>query len=159
MDHRCLYGHRVPGAFSFAVQNRTCPTCGAGTLTLNGYEAARALAGDGGLDAMAAFAAVRLLEANWRLVPVDASDDTAPVASPSAALGAPVEEARAAAPASTAGPASAVTDELEVVEVQPVAPVQPAGTVKPVVRTSAARERAARGAGYDAGDEAFFKGA
>jgi hypothetical protein len=90
-------------------------------------------------------------------VPVDASDDTAPVASPSAALGAPVEEPRAAGAAPSAGPASAVTDEVEVVEVQPVAPVQSAGSVKPVVR-AAPRERAPRGAGYDAGDEAFFKG-
>jgi hypothetical protein len=152
MDHRCLYGHRVPATFSFAIQNRTCPTCGAGTLTLNGYEAARALAGDGGLDAMAAFAAVRLLEASWRLVPVDAVD-AAPAEAPSAALGAPEEEPRAAAPA--AGPA---VDELEVVEVQPVAPVQTTGNVKPVVRSAGARERAARGGAYDAGDEAFFKG-
>ena len=62
MDHRCLYGHRVPETFVYAIQSRSCPTCGAPTVTVNGYQAARKLAAEGGIEAVAAFNAMRLLE-------------------------------------------------------------------------------------------------
>ena len=58
MDHRCLYGHRVPAAFTFAIQNRTCPTCGAPTVTITGYQAARKLTTEVGLEAVTAQVAV-----------------------------------------------------------------------------------------------------
>ncbi len=77
MDHRCLYGHRVPISFTFAIQNRVCPTCGANTVTLNGYQAARRLTQDAQIDAVVAFNAVRILESEWVLTPISgaAEDD------------------------------------------------------------------------------------
>lgn len=70
MDHRCLYGHRVPITFTFAIQNRVCPTCGANTVTLNGYQAARRLTQEAQIDAVIAFNAVRILESEWVLTPI-----------------------------------------------------------------------------------------
>jgi hypothetical protein len=94
MDHRCLYGHRIPAAFTFAIQNRSCPTCGAPSVTVNGYQAARKLAVEAGLDAVVAFNAVRVLEADWVLSPV-AGDNAVGVVASGTAL---AEQAVAAPP-------------------------------------------------------------
>ena len=100
MDHRCLYGHRVPAAFTFAIQNRTCPTCGAPTVTITGYQAARKLTTEVGLEAVTAFSAIRVLEAEWALTPVSSE----PVAAPSAGTA-----------LAAAAPAAAAEEEEEVV--------------------------------------------
>lgn len=86
MDNRCLYGHRVPAAFTFAIQSRNCPTCGAPTVTITGYQAARKLTTEVGLEAVAAFSAIRVLESEWILTPVAA--DGLAMAAGGAALGA-----------------------------------------------------------------------
>ena len=142
MDHRCLYGHRVLSSFTFAIQNRTCPTCGAETLTIHGYRAARRLANEGGMDPMAAFAAIRILETEWTLVPTPQTADAQPTGG--TALAADEE------PAPTV--VSAV-DEVEVID--PQTPAK--GAVKPVVRERS--ERAPRAASVAPGEDAFFKGA
>ena len=64
MDHRCLYGHRVPATFAYAIQNRLCPMCGASTVTVTGYQVARKLTQEAGMDAHAAFQAVKVIEAD-----------------------------------------------------------------------------------------------
>lgn len=71
-DHRCLYGHRVPVRYTYAIAQRQCPMCGGPTLTLPAYEAARRIASTLQVDAMVAFQALRLVEDRWRLVPVEA---------------------------------------------------------------------------------------
>ena len=71
MDHRCLYGHRVSESLAHALSTRTCPTCGAATVSLAGYQAARTLSREGGLEAVAAFNAVRLLERDWVFSPAE----------------------------------------------------------------------------------------
>lgn len=67
MDHRCLYGHRVPEQFTFAITQRTCPTCGAPCVTLEGYRLARRLTQEVPLEALAAFSVVRLLEMHYTI--------------------------------------------------------------------------------------------
>lgn len=67
MDHRCLYGHRIPEQFSFAIQQRLCPTCGAPCVTLDGYRLARRLTQEVPLEALAAFNVVRILEGSFVL--------------------------------------------------------------------------------------------
>lgn len=69
MDHRCLYGHRIPEQFSFAIQQRLCPTCGAPCVTLDGYRLARRLTQEVPLEALAAFNVVRILEGAFVLTP------------------------------------------------------------------------------------------
>lgn len=136
MDHRCLYGHRVPSTFTYAIQSRSCPTCGAPTVTVAGYAAARKLATEGGLEAVAAFHAVRLLEGEWTLVPNAQGAQTARPATPAApALLAPEEEAATAVhapPASAAPPARAAAEEEEVVVDDEVVEVSPAPAPAPV---------------------------
>ena len=79
MDHRCLYGHRIPVHFTFAVQARQCPTCGAPTVTVLGYQLARTLAEEVPLDPVKAFSAVRLIESRYALadLPAEVSEDEA----------------------------------------------------------------------------------
>jgi hypothetical protein len=161
MDHRCLYGHRVPAAFTFAIQNRACPTCGSPTVTLTGYQAARTLAADAGLDAMAAFQAIRVLEGQWTLSPREAP--AAPAATPGPALGAP-EPARGAA---------GTEEEVVVVEeVGDAAATGPAGPPEPRITPRIRQERpavprapappAAAGGrpapGFGKTEDEFFKG-
>lgn len=67
MDHRCLYGHRVPATFAFAIQNRLCPMCGAATVTVTGYQVARKLTTDANLDAVQAFNVIKVIESEWVL--------------------------------------------------------------------------------------------
>lgn len=69
MDHRCLYGHRIPEQFSFAINQRVCPTCGAPCVTLDGYRLARRLTQEVPLEALAAFTVVRLLETHYTINP------------------------------------------------------------------------------------------
>lgn len=79
MDHRCLYGHRIPEQFSFAINQRVCPTCGAPCVTLDGYRLARRLTQEVPLEALAAFTVVRLLETHYTIAakPVDGVEDPA----------------------------------------------------------------------------------
>ena len=72
MDHRCLYGHRVPATFAFAIQNRLCPMCGAATVTVAGYQVARKLTTEANLDAVQAFNVIKVIESEWVLQPVGA---------------------------------------------------------------------------------------
>src|SRR5687768_359447 len=90
MDHRCLYGHRVPVAFTYAIQSRSCPTCGAPTVTVTGYQAARKLTTEVGLEAVAAFSAIRVLESEWVLTPITVDAATAPSAGAALGAGPPV---------------------------------------------------------------------
>lgn len=177
MDHRCLYGHRVPAAFTFAIQSRTCPTCGAPTLTINGYQVARKITLEAQLDAVAAFQIVRIIEADWVITPPPApageSTGTAPPATPPA-TGASVPPAAAAPEPSTASAIEASpVDEEEVVVDEDVDPMSLTAVpdarlaIKPVLRgksktevdkKEADRREAAKLAGFDPGEEDFFKG-
>lgn len=82
-DHRCLYGHRVQARFAFAIQSRQCPMCGAPTISIQGYQAARRLADELHQDALVAFNTLRLLEQSWRLVPIDVPTTATPSGQPS----------------------------------------------------------------------------
>lgn len=78
MDHRCLYGHRIPENFTFAISQRLCPTCGAPCVTLEGYRLARRMTQEIPLEALAAFNVVRMLELHYTVTPrVETSDDSA----------------------------------------------------------------------------------
>jgi len=92
MDHRCLYGHRVPSTYAFAIQNRLCPMCGAGTVTVTGYQVARKLATDASLDAVSAFNVVKVIESEWNLVPLNQTEEQPeiPAAQATPAVVAPV---------------------------------------------------------------------
>ncbi len=136
MDHRCLYGHRVPSSFIHAISGRACPTCGAATVTVVGYVAARKLAKEGGMEALAAFNAVRLLESEWALVPVDTPSEA---------------EDLTRVPAAVALADSPAGDDVEVVDGDAAAPPR----VRPVVRSRASGRSAP--AELAPGDEAFFK--
>lgn len=184
MDHRCLYGHRVPASFTFAIQSRSCPTCGAPTVSLVGYQAARKLAVEGGIDAVAAFHAVRLLETEWTLTPNAAARPAASPPAPAPVLSVVDEEpAQAAAAGAVAAPAheedEVVVDE-ETVE-PPVAPAVSAASdipdvpdvadvasapeprVRPVPRARPKDEKkgpeGAAPRAFEPGEEDFFKGA
>ena len=78
MDHRCLYGHRIPEQFSFAIQQRLCPTCGAPCVTLDGYRLVRRLTQEVPLEALAAFNVVRILEGSFVLTarPSEGGEDS-----------------------------------------------------------------------------------
>lgn len=65
MDHRCLYGHRVVSEYAYAIERRTCPTCGAPTVTVQGYRLARKLTKEVPLGALEAFHTVRVVELNY----------------------------------------------------------------------------------------------
>ena len=79
MDYRCLYGHRIPEHFTFSIQQRLCPTCGAPCVTLDGYRLARRLCQEVPLEAIAAFNVVRLIETHYTLTAraVDGADTPA----------------------------------------------------------------------------------
>jgi hypothetical protein len=157
MDHRCLYGHRVLSSFTFAIQNRSCPTCGAATVSVHGYAAARKLSLEGGLDALAAFNAMRLLETDWKLVPAENAPAEAPAPARPAALAAAVEEE------GTAPAAVPVPEEVEIVEETETAAPPPrpaaasAAAVKPVVRSRPPRGERENAASFDASEAEFFK--
>ncbi len=67
MDHRCLYGHRVQTELAYAIERRTCPTCGAPTVTVQGYRLARKLTKEVPLGALEAFHTVRVVELNYTI--------------------------------------------------------------------------------------------
>lgn len=79
MDYRCLYGHRVSAEFSFAIENDTCPRCGAQLVSVDGYQLARSLAAGVPLEAVQAFATVRFLEKNFDLTPKGVEEAVAAV--------------------------------------------------------------------------------
>jgi hypothetical protein len=106
MDHRCLYGHRVPATFAFAIQNRVCPMCGASTVTVTGYQVARKLASEASLDAMAAFNIIKVIESEWSFTPLNESAE-APATEPVAQNTAPaitVPPPRLSEPAPSSNP-------------------------------------------------------
>jgi hypothetical protein len=164
MDHRCLYGHRVLASFTFAIQSRSCPTCGSSTVSVAGYQAARKLSLEGGMDALSAFNAVRLIESAWQLVPTGTVAAAGDVGTRAPALAEPEDRTvTAAIPVPT-------VDEVEVVDEQDSlagpAPTAPAGAatttvvaegapaVRPVVRGRGKGEARS----FEPGEEAFFKG-
>jgi hypothetical protein len=75
MDHRCLYGHRTPASFAFAIDSGSCPVCGAPLVSVVGYQIARKLASTVPLDPVDAFNTVRTLELEYELVPRTQTDD------------------------------------------------------------------------------------
>lgn len=117
MDHRCLYGHRIPEQFSFAINQRVCPTCGAPCVTLDGYRLARRLTQEVPLEALAAFTVVRLLETHYSITakPADGVDDAsasqqievAPSAAEDPASAEPPPKGAARAPSASAAPPAA----------------------------------------------------
>jgi len=76
MDHRCLYGHRVPKDFAWVIQQRVCPVCGAPSVSVSGYQLARRLANELSIEAMSAFNTVRMLEEDYVLFPRDQLPDS-----------------------------------------------------------------------------------
>ena len=153
MDHRCLYGHRVPVGFTFSIQSRTCPTCGAPTVTVNGYTAARKLATEAGLDAVAAFHALRVIEAEWVLSPAVAAAASAPASG----------IALAAEPVLGAAP-PAEEEEVVVEDDPPAPPPRPSPVSAPEPRITARvkvdkRAEAASAPGFGRAEDDFFKGA
>ncbi len=76
MDHRCLYGHRVPKDFAWVIQQRVCPVCGAPSVSTSGYQLARRLANELSIEAMSAFNTVRMLEEDYVLFPRDQLPDS-----------------------------------------------------------------------------------
>jgi hypothetical protein len=135
MDHRCLYGHRVPESFAFAIENRTCPTCGAPTITLDGYKLARRLATEIPLEAVQAFKAAALLEEAYVLTPREeaADADTNPkvevpriVVTPPPPI-APAEEAPAVADAPDTAELSMAEIELDADEIERTGESEAAG--------------------------------
>jgi len=68
MDHRCLYGHRVPETYKYSLTQRLCPVCGAPTVTVEGYRLARRLAQEVPLDAITSFNAIYLIEEEHMIV-------------------------------------------------------------------------------------------
>ncbi|MFZ5478354.1 MAG: hypothetical protein ACOZNI_16420 [Myxococcota bacterium] len=188
MDHRCLYGHRVPASFGFAIQNRTCPICGAPTVTVNGYQAARKVAAEAGIEAVAAFNAVRVIETDWLILAPGAALAAEPAQQQPtlAALAPPADDAAVeASPAgapSVGAPAPHVDEEVVVDDETdvpsagasvaiPTTSAAPEPRLKPPVRSakkdeprkeipSAAPGRdAEKPPGFDSAEEDFFKGA
>ncbi len=112
MDHRCLYGHRIPEQFGFAIQQRLCPTCGAPCVTLDGYRLARRLTQEVPLEALAAFNVVRILESAYTLTakPSETADDGSVSqqieVAPSATDGAVEPPSKSAAPRPVATPSA-----------------------------------------------------
>lgn len=96
MDHRCLQGHRVPAAFTFAIQNRMCPMCGNPTITEVGFDAAGLLAAKAAMDLPGAFSVIRVLESAFSLTAAGAP--TAPAATAATPTPAPGAPAAPAAP-------------------------------------------------------------
>ncbi len=180
MDNRCLYGHRVPAAFTFAIQSRSCPTCGAPTVTVTGYEAARKLTTEVGLEAVAAFNAIRVLESDWVLTPVTVEPAAAPA--PGAALAEAtqlsepateeevvvvddvVEAAPVAPKAAAAAPASEAAVKSDEPPARPaprpVSRVEPrvtAPTIEPVRTGPSPRLDVPSAGGFENAEEDFFK--
>lgn len=133
MDHRCLYGHRVPATFAFAIQNRLCPMCGAATVTVAGYQVARKLTTEANLDAVQAFNVIKVIESEWILQPVGAEtrsstanhdgEETGPA---SVKVEPPKAESRPRARAEAdvkADPPAPAMEEVEVVEEAVMEPV------------------------------------
>ena len=117
MDHRCLYGHRIPEQFSFAINQRVCPTCGAPCVTLEGYRLARRLTQEVPLEALAAFTVVRLLETNYTITakPADGAEEASNsqqievAPSPEEPPAPPGDHAKAGGRTSTPPPAAAAS--------------------------------------------------
>lgn len=167
MDHRCLYGHRVSASFTFAIQNRTCPVCGAPTVTLNGYQVARRLASEGGLESVQAFGAVRLIESEWVILAAQpaavAQNGTTQKALADAGDEAPAPngEPHPEVHHPLAVDEDVVVDEGE--EPLPPAVAVPESRVRPVMRgkTKTDEKKDAKDGdkpAFDPGEEDFFKG-
>ena len=141
MDHRCLYGHRVPATFAYAIQNRLCPMCGASTVTVTGYQVARKLTQEAGMDAHAAFQAVKVIEADWIFQPVTANVEAAPaaVSLPAATPAAAAIPAAASLPAASIPAAASLPAPVEEVVMEPLDAEEPrAARPAPVANLSVA---------------------
>ncbi|HJN78310.1 MAG TPA: hypothetical protein QGF58_30635 [Myxococcota bacterium] len=79
MDYRCLYGHRTPSSFGFAIEQGVCPSCGAPIVSVVGYQIARKLAATVPLDPVLAFATLRVLENEYDITPKAVTEDEAEV--------------------------------------------------------------------------------
>jgi len=79
MDYRCLYGHRTPASYSFAIEQGICPMCGAPIVSVVGYQIARKLASTVPLDPVVAFNTMRELEKDYELVAKVPDEDEAEV--------------------------------------------------------------------------------
>ena len=121
MDHRCLYGHRVPSECNWAIQNRVCPICGASTVSLAGYQIARGLAQDISLDARAAFDVIHHLESRYELKAREATDE----ADEGAELGPEDLEIRSVAPPVTSSPTEGVEALSDTPDAGAASPAEP----------------------------------
>lgn len=108
MDHRCLYGHRVPGDYRFAIERNACPVCGAELVSLDGYKLARALVTEAQLDAVTAFRTAKVLEKRFVITPREGEPAPAAAAAPAPAK-AGAAKAAATPKAATKGSAKAAT--------------------------------------------------
>lgn len=147
-DHRCLYGHRVPADFSFAIENDACPKCGAPLISISGYELARGLATSVPLEAVQAFATVRFLEKNYVLSPrspeTDPEGEEQPVVEPPPEAPVTMAVAPIAEVASPKAELKEDPEETEEVDLDDVSVEEPVdlrqvvngnGTVAPIVLT------------------------
>lgn len=79
MDYRCLYGHRTPSTFNFAIEQGICPMCGAPIVSVVSYQIARKLAAAVPLDPVTAFNTLRILEKDYELVAREPAEEQAEV--------------------------------------------------------------------------------
>lgn len=158
IDHRCLYGHRTPGSFAFAIDSGSCPVCGAPLVSVVGYQIARKLASTVPLDPVDAFNTVRTLEKEYDLVPRVHAEDEAEVSMaeieiddsevestntevvPVAAKASKESTKVAATATATAVPVDTVSPEIVVVEPAPAVDVPLEAVVPPPVAGEAGVE-------------------
>ena len=169
MDHRCLYGHRVPATFAFAIQNRLCPMCGAATVTVAGYQVARKLTTDANLDAVQAFNVIKVIESEWTLQP-NGTDARPPAPVPVPEEAAPVAAVQQPAVAMDEVVVEEPVDIDEVIALPEAKSIKPASITMPApslvalnpspvnitARTSKPAAPPARTA-FDSAEEDFFK--
>lgn len=178
MDHRCLYGHRVPATFAFAIQNRLCPMCGAPTVTVTGYQVARKLTTDANLDAVQAFQVIKVIESEWVLQPSEsrstATATTTPEAEepPAPAAATPVMTVSVQPP--TIAMEEVVVEEDAAVDVEEIISLPEAKAIKPLTMPAPAmvavnpspvnitartsKPAAPPKSAFDSAEEDFFKG-
>lgn len=170
MDHRCLYGHRVPATFAFAIQNRLCPMCGAATVTVAGYQVARKLTTDANLDAVQAFNVIKVIESEWVLQPVNAENRAAPPAPAPEPEPAPAPVPTPAVAAAPVAMEEVVVVDEPVIEADEVIALPEAKAIKPISMPApslvpvnpspvniTARTSKPKPPAFDAAEEDFFK--
>ncbi|MCP4806988.1 MAG: hypothetical protein GY913_18025 [Proteobacteria bacterium] len=114
MDHRCLYGHRTPASFGFAIESGSCPVCGAPLVSVVGYQTARDLAADVPMDPVLAFNTVQYLEQHYDMSPKgDVEEEPAEVSV------AEIEIDESEAEVTQTGPDQSEAEVVEFVETKP----------------------------------------